>query len=49
MILLRKVGQPAELFVGAARAGSWDRNQIVRFRLEPNCITKGLQQQNAKR
>jgi hypothetical protein len=49
MILLRQAGPPAELFAGAARAGSWDRNQIVRFRLEPDCITEELQDQQTKR
>jgi hypothetical protein len=46
-LLMRPDGKGAELFVGAARAGSWDRNRIVRFRLEPDRLTRLLDGQKA--
>ncbi len=47
MFLMRPDATGAELFVGAARAGSWDRNQIVRFRLEPDRLIRLLERQKA--
>jgi len=39
MLLVRPGTEPAALFVGAARTGTWDRNQIVRIMLEPDWLS----------
>ena len=40
MLLIGPHGRPAELFVGAARSGSWDRDQVVRVRLESDQLVR---------
>ncbi|HKI16505.1 MAG TPA: hypothetical protein VKA15_01425 [Isosphaeraceae bacterium] len=40
MLLIEQGGRPALLFIGAARTSSWDRNQIVKIRLEPARLTE---------
>lgn len=40
MLLPGDDGRPADLFVGAARGGSWDRNRIVRLRVDPDRLPR---------
>jgi hypothetical protein len=40
MLLVRQDRKPAQLFVGAARTGSWNRNRIVWIRLGPDWLTR---------